>query len=74
MSYPGPHSDPADPFGPSGSFGSFGSPQPSRSRLRRPLTVALTLLVPGALLGWLAYEALGASGGEGAGGGAAGAG
>ncbi|WP_443042406.1 N-acetylmuramoyl-L-alanine amidase [Streptomyces sp. B21-101] len=73
MSYPGPHSDPsgpADPFGPSGSF---GSPQPRRSRLRRPMTVALTLLVPGALLGWLAYEALGASGGGGTGDGAAGA-
>ncbi|MFI1509702.1 N-acetylmuramoyl-L-alanine amidase [Streptomyces sp. NPDC020597] len=71
MSYPGPHSDPADPFGPSGSF---GSPLPRRSRLRRPLTVALTLLVPGALLGWLAYGVLGDPGGEGTGGGAAGAG
>ncbi|WP_443042103.1 N-acetylmuramoyl-L-alanine amidase [Streptomyces sp. B21-105] len=79
MSYPGPHSDPsgsdasgpADAFGPSGSF---DSPQPRRSRLRRPLTVALALLVPGALVGWLAYEALGASGSADAGAGAAGAG
>ncbi|CCK30460.1 hypothetical protein BN159_6081 [Streptomyces davaonensis JCM 4913] len=33
-------------------------PQPRRPR-RRPLTVALVALVPGALLGWVAYEALG---------------
>ncbi|MDQ0962270.1 N-acetylmuramoyl-L-alanine amidase [Streptomyces sp. B4I13] len=71
VSYPGSHSDPSDPSGPSGSF---GSPQPRRSRLRRPVTVALALLVPGALLGWLAYEALGAPRSGGAGGGAAGAG
>ncbi|MEH0544016.1 N-acetylmuramoyl-L-alanine amidase [Streptomyces sp. B21-105] len=42
--------------------------------MRRPLTVALALLVPGALVGWLAYEALGASGSADAGAGAAGAG
>nr|WP_231976491.1 N-acetylmuramoyl-L-alanine amidase [Streptomyces sp. 3214.6] len=30
--------------------------------MRRPLTVALAALVPGALLGWLAYEALGGTG------------
>ncbi|WP_284434291.1 N-acetylmuramoyl-L-alanine amidase [Streptomyces sp. TUS-ST3] len=33
----------------------FGPPQPRRPR-RRPLTVALAVLVPGALLGWLVYE------------------
>ncbi|MFF1723554.1 N-acetylmuramoyl-L-alanine amidase [Streptomyces sviceus] len=32
----------------------FGSPQPRRPR-RRPLAVALAVLVPGALLGWLVY-------------------
>ena len=32
----------------------FGSPQPRRPR-RRPLTLALAVLVPGALLGWLVY-------------------
>ncbi|WP_405737667.1 N-acetylmuramoyl-L-alanine amidase [Streptomyces sp. NBC_00028] len=47
MSYVGPDFDP---------------PQPRRSR-RRPLTVAVAALVPGALLGWLAYEAVGGSGG-----------
>ncbi|MET7651101.1 MULTISPECIES: N-acetylmuramoyl-L-alanine amidase [unclassified Streptomyces] len=30
--------------------------------MRRPLTVALAALVPGALLGWLAYEAVGGTG------------
>ncbi|WAZ21378.1 N-acetylmuramoyl-L-alanine amidase [Streptomyces cinnabarinus] len=35
-------------------------PQPRRPR-RSPLTVALVALVPGALLGWVAYEALGGS-------------
>ncbi|GAB7108031.1 N-acetylmuramoyl-L-alanine amidase [Streptomyces phaeofaciens JCM 4814] len=53
MSYTSPPSDPFDPF---------GSPQPRRSRLRRPLTVALAVLVPGALLGWLAYGTLGGTG------------
>lgn len=50
MSYPGPES---------------GPPQPERPRrLRRgPLTVALAALVPGALLGWVVYEAVGSSGG-----------
>ncbi|MEU5885392.1 N-acetylmuramoyl-L-alanine amidase [Streptomyces sp. NPDC047461] len=47
MSYVGPDFDP---------------PQPRRSR-RRPLTVAVAALVPGALLGWLAYETVGGSGG-----------
>ncbi|MDX3312292.1 N-acetylmuramoyl-L-alanine amidase [Streptomyces sp. NPDC054884] len=42
--------------------------------MRRSLTVALALLVPGALVGWLAYEALGASGSADAGAGAAGTG
>ncbi|WP_406127201.1 N-acetylmuramoyl-L-alanine amidase [Streptomyces canus] len=32
----------------------FGSPQPRRPR-RRPLALALAVLVPGALLGWLVY-------------------
>ncbi|KQV98744.1 N-acetylmuramoyl-L-alanine amidase [Streptomyces sp. Root369] len=32
----------------------FDSPQPRRPR-RRPLTLALAVLVPGALLGWLVY-------------------
>ncbi|MEU3830722.1 N-acetylmuramoyl-L-alanine amidase [Streptomyces sp. NPDC029080] len=43
MSYTGPDLDP---------------PQPRRPR-RGPLTVALAALVPGALLGWLVYEAVG---------------
>ncbi|MCX4761603.1 N-acetylmuramoyl-L-alanine amidase [Streptomyces sp. NBC_01275] len=59
MSYVGPNPDPFDPFDP------FDSRQPRRSPLRRPLTVALAVLVPGALLGWLAYEALGGTGGDG---------
>ncbi|MFH9659734.1 N-acetylmuramoyl-L-alanine amidase [Streptomyces sp. NPDC017248] len=46
MSYTGPDSD---------------SPQPRRPR-RGPLTVALAALVPGALLGWAAYEAVGDGG------------
>ncbi|MET7910540.1 N-acetylmuramoyl-L-alanine amidase [Streptomyces avermitilis] len=49
MSYVGPDFDP---------------PQPRRFR-RAPLTVALAALVPGALLGWLVYEAVGAPGGGG---------
>ncbi|MFF7276224.1 N-acetylmuramoyl-L-alanine amidase [Streptomyces griseorubiginosus] len=36
----------------------FESPQPHRPR-RRPLTLALAVLVPGALLGWLVYEGVG---------------
>jgi N-acetylmuramoyl-L-alanine amidase len=36
----------------------FEPPQPRRPR-RGPLTVALAALVPGALLGWVAYEAVG---------------
>ncbi|MFE6621333.1 N-acetylmuramoyl-L-alanine amidase [Streptomyces sp. NPDC057740] len=47
MSYVGPDFDP---------------PQPRRNR-RRTLTVALAALVPGALLGWVVYEALGSPGG-----------
>lgn len=47
MSYVGPDFDP---------------PQPRRSR-RRPLTVAVAALVPGALLGWLVYETVGGSDG-----------
>jgi N-acetylmuramoyl-L-alanine amidase len=39
----------------------FDPPQPRRPR-RRPLTVAVAALVPGALLGWLVYEAVGGSG------------
>ncbi|MGW2520846.1 N-acetylmuramoyl-L-alanine amidase [Streptomyces sp. NPDC001617] len=46
MSYLGPEFDP---------------PQPRRPR-RSPLTVAVAALVPGALLGWLVYEAVGGSG------------
>ncbi|MFF8903994.1 N-acetylmuramoyl-L-alanine amidase [Streptomyces olivaceoviridis] len=47
MSYVGPDFDP---------------PQPRRPR-RRPLTVALAALVPGALLGWVVYETVGGGGG-----------
>ncbi|MFF4521700.1 N-acetylmuramoyl-L-alanine amidase [Streptomyces bluensis] len=59
MSYVGPDFDP---------------PQPRRSPLRRPLVVAAAALVPGALAGWLLWQATG-SGGEagGSGGVAAGA-
>ncbi|MGW1804179.1 N-acetylmuramoyl-L-alanine amidase [Streptomyces sp. NPDC002078] len=49
MSYLGPEFDP---------------PQPRRPR-RGPLTVALAALVPGALLGWVVYEAVGGSAGDG---------
>nr|WP_310430890.1 N-acetylmuramoyl-L-alanine amidase [Streptomyces sp. 3330] len=41
--------------------------------MRRPVTVALAALVPGALLGWLAYEALGGTGSGGTSGPGAGA-
>ena len=47
MSYVGPDFDP---------------PQPRRPR-RGPLTVALAALVPGALIGWFVYEAVGSPGG-----------
>jgi N-acetylmuramoyl-L-alanine amidase len=40
----------------------FDPPQPRRPRFR-PLTVAVAALVPGALLGWLVYEAVGGTGG-----------
>ncbi|MEU0003580.1 N-acetylmuramoyl-L-alanine amidase [Streptomyces sp. NPDC006314] len=48
MSYVGPDFDP---------------PQPRRPR-RGPLTVALAALVPGALLGWVVYEAVGGGGSD----------
>ncbi|MER6060018.1 N-acetylmuramoyl-L-alanine amidase [Streptomyces sp. NPDC001792] len=48
MSYLGPEFDP---------------PQPRRPR-RGPLTVALAALVPGALLGWVVYEAVGGGTGD----------
>ncbi|MEU9451701.1 N-acetylmuramoyl-L-alanine amidase [Streptomyces sp. NPDC048277] len=51
MSYTGPEFDP---------------PQQRRSR-RAPLTVGLAALVPGALLGWAVYEAVGGPGGSGSG-------
>ncbi|GGS74316.1 N-acetylmuramoyl-L-alanine amidase [Streptomyces griseoviridis] len=52
MSYTAPESEPPQP-------------RPSRSPLRRPLTVALAALVPGALLGWGVYAAVGDDGGGG---------
>jgi N-acetylmuramoyl-L-alanine amidase len=42
----------------------FDPPQPRRSR-RGPLTVALAALVPGALAGWLVYQAVGDDSGGG---------
>ncbi|MER7488912.1 N-acetylmuramoyl-L-alanine amidase [Streptomyces sp. NPDC126497] len=42
----------------------FEPPRPRRSR-RGPLTVALAALVPGALLGWAVYAAVGGPGDEG---------
>jgi len=42
----------------------FDPPQPRRPR-RGPLTVALAALVPGALLGWVVYEAVGGGAGDG---------
>ncbi|MET9967848.1 N-acetylmuramoyl-L-alanine amidase [Streptomyces sp. NPDC006356] len=51
MSYVGPDFDP---------------PQPRRNR-RRTLTVAVAALVPGALLGWVMYEAVGSPGDGGGG-------
>jgi N-acetylmuramoyl-L-alanine amidase len=42
----------------------FDPPQPRRNR-RRTLTVAVAALVPGALLGWVMYEALGDPGDSG---------
>ncbi|MFF3815597.1 N-acetylmuramoyl-L-alanine amidase [Streptomyces bluensis] len=47
MSYVGPDFDP---------------PQPRRSPLRRPLVVAAAALVPGALAGWLLWQAAGSEG------------
>ncbi|MFJ8541964.1 N-acetylmuramoyl-L-alanine amidase [Streptomyces sp. NPDC093586] len=52
MSYTGPDLDP---------------PRPRRSPLRRPLIVALAALVPGALLGWGVYAAVGGPDGGGGG-------
>ena len=43
----------------------FEPPRPRRSPLRRPLTVAVAALVPGALLGWGVYAAVGGSDGGG---------
>ncbi|MER5377883.1 N-acetylmuramoyl-L-alanine amidase [Streptomyces sp. NPDC002553] len=40
----------------------FDSPHPPRSRRRRASAVALAVVVPGALLGWGAYAALGGPG------------
>ncbi|MBC9724064.1 N-acetylmuramoyl-L-alanine amidase [Streptomyces sp. TRM68367] len=48
----------------------FEPPRPRRVR-RGPLTVALAALVPGALLGWLVYEAVASTGGGGRSGNAA---
>ncbi len=48
----------------------FDPPQPRRNR-RRALTVAAAALVPGALLGWVMYEAVGGPGDGGASGNAA---
>ncbi|MFD0314702.1 N-acetylmuramoyl-L-alanine amidase [Streptomyces flavalbus] len=42
----------------------FEPPHPRRSRLRRPLVVAVAALVPGALAGWLVYAAVGDGGGD----------
>ncbi|MEV6175315.1 N-acetylmuramoyl-L-alanine amidase [Streptomyces sp. NPDC051954] len=42
----------------------FEPPRPRRPR-RGPLTIAVAALVPGALLGWLLYEAVGGTGGDG---------
>ncbi|CAM5368981.1 N-acetylmuramoyl-L-alanine amidase OS=Streptomyces tendae OX=1932 GN=GUR47_10900 PE=4 SV=1 [Streptomyces tendae] len=50
----------------------FEPPQPRRSPLRRPLTVAVAALVPGALIGWGVYAAVGGPD-DGDGGGRAGA-
>ncbi|ANS64870.1 hypothetical protein SLINC_2646 [Streptomyces lincolnensis] len=40
-------------------------PSPPRRPRRRPLTVALVALVPGALLGWVVYEVVGGAGSDG---------
>ncbi|WP_461071216.1 N-acetylmuramoyl-L-alanine amidase [Streptomyces pseudoechinosporeus] len=50
MSYVGPDFDP---------------PRPPRRSRRGPLTVAVAALVPGALVGWLVWQAVGDSGGGG---------
>ncbi|WP_416986354.1 N-acetylmuramoyl-L-alanine amidase [Streptomyces sp. T028] len=59
MSYTGPDPSPFDPR---------DQPSARRSPLRRPPAIALAVLVPGALLGWLAYGVLGGTGGSGDGG------
>ncbi|MFI5679508.1 N-acetylmuramoyl-L-alanine amidase [Streptomyces cellulosae] len=56
MSYVGPDFEPSEP----------------RRPRRRPLTIALAALVPGALLGWLVYEAVGGGGDSGGSAGAVG--
>ncbi|MFJ2262700.1 N-acetylmuramoyl-L-alanine amidase [Streptomyces sp. NPDC087844] len=43
----------------------FEPPRPSRHPLRGPLTVAVAALVPGALVGWLVWQAVGDSDGDG---------
>ncbi|MCX4909155.1 N-acetylmuramoyl-L-alanine amidase [Streptomyces sp. NBC_00878] len=42
----------------------FEPPRPPRRPLRGPLTVAVAALVPGALVGWLAWQTVGDSGGD----------
>lgn len=49
----------------------FEPTPPRRSPLRRPLTVAVAALVPGALAGWLLWQVTGAAEGSGGGAGAA---
>ncbi|GAB3006760.1 N-acetylmuramoyl-L-alanine amidase [Streptomyces pseudoechinosporeus] len=43
----------------------FDPPRPPRRSRRGPLTVAVAALVPGALVGWLVWQAVGDSGGGG---------
>ncbi|WP_221351642.1 N-acetylmuramoyl-L-alanine amidase [Streptomyces beigongshangae] len=43
----------------------FEPPRPPRRPLRRPLTVAVATLVPGALVGWLVWQAVGDDDGNG---------
>lgn len=63
MSYLGPEFEPSRPERPERAGRS--------GRLRRGPVVALAALVAGALLGWVAYEAVGSSGGSGGGSGQA---
>ncbi|KIE25282.1 N-acetylmuramoyl-L-alanine amidase [Streptomyces sp. MUSC 125] len=64
MSYTGPDFDP--PQRPPSSRLRSNKGYPRRPR-RGPLTVALAALVPGALLGWVVYEAVGDGGSGGSG-------